>query len=168
MRIGVITYHFAENYGSALQSYALTSYLNSLEGVEAFLLNYVTDRQKRNNSLYGHREGLAKVALAAAYLPFHFWRSRKRKRFQEFAAGEFTQSRRMTDLEQLRRFVNGIDDPTEACDCLVSGSDQVWNPTITDFDRAFFSRSRQRGERSDTRLVLGRRRRRTCGASLTR
>lgn len=155
MRIGIITYHFAENYGSALQSYALTSYLNSLEGVEAFLLNYVTDRQERNNSLYGHREGLAKVALAAAYLPFHFWRSRKRKRFQEFAAGEFVQSRRMTDLEQLRRFVNGIDDPAEACDCLVSGSDQVWNPTITDFDGAFFFPFKARGRKVGYAISLG-------------
>ena len=83
MRVGIITYHFAENYGSAFQSYALSAYLNTLDGIDAFLLDYVTDRQQMNNSLYGHRKGLAKVALAAAYLPFHAWRSRKRNSFRD-------------------------------------------------------------------------------------
>lgn len=138
MKIGVITYHFAENYGSAFQSYALTSYLNSHENVDAFLLNYVTTRQEQNNSLYGHRSGLSRLALAAAYLPFHFWRSRKKMRFQHFSSGNYIQSNRLSDLNELERFVNGRDISSEMLDCIISGSDQVWNPLITDFDSAFF------------------------------
>lgn len=155
MRVGIITYHFAENYGSAFQSYALSAYLNTLDGIDAFLLDYVTDRQQMNNSLYGHRKGLAKVALAAAYLPFHAWRSRKRKRFQLFASEVYTLSRRLKTVEQLQRFANGIDDPSEACDVLVSGSDQVWNPLITDFDDAFFFPFSSTGRKVGYAISLG-------------
>lgn len=155
MRIGIITYHFAENYGSAFQSYALSAYLNSIDGLDAFLLDYVTDRQEMNNSLYGHRKGLVKVALAAAYLPFHTWRSRKRKRFQLFASQHYSLSRRLKNVEQLQRFANGIDDPSEACDVLVSGSDQVWNPLITDFDEAFFFPFSSNGKKVGYAISLG-------------
>lgn len=155
MRIGVITYHFAENYGSALQSYALVSYLNSQEEVDAFLLNYITDRQELNNSLYGHRSGLAKLALAAVYLPFHLWRSRKRDRFQKFAKYHFIQTNRMTELIELQRFVNGAYCSSEECDCLVSGSDQVWNPQINDFDEAFFLPFKTKGRKVGYAISLG-------------
>lgn len=44
MRVGIITYHFAENYGSAFQSYALSAYLILLMGLmHFFLIMLLTD-----------------------------------------------------------------------------------------------------------------------------
>ena len=44
MKIAIITYHRAYNYGSALQAYALNKYLRNI-GVECETIDYLTVRQ---------------------------------------------------------------------------------------------------------------------------
>ena len=134
MRVGIITYHFAENYGSALQAYALASYFNSFDDVDAEILNYVSKRQELNNSLYGHRNGISNIAVSLAYLPFHYWRNKKHRRFKMFAERKLPLSKRMSTIPELSESINTT---YTSSDCIVSGSDQVWNPKINDFDRAF-------------------------------
>lgn len=41
MRIGILTFHFSHNVGSALQAYALRKYIMSIgKGVECDVINY--------------------------------------------------------------------------------------------------------------------------------
>ena len=40
MKIGILTFHHVPNYGSVLQAYALTKYLNSLQNVNAEIIDY--------------------------------------------------------------------------------------------------------------------------------
>ena len=49
-KIGIITYHFALNYGAVLQCYALKEYLSSI-GYDVIVLNYTTNKQLKNNYL---------------------------------------------------------------------------------------------------------------------
>lgn len=137
-RIGIITYHFAENYGSVFQCLALFSELKEIGneyGVDVEVLDFITQRQKRNNALYGHRDGLKGRLIDIAYIPFHCWRSRKRRRFNCFVADRLELSPHFGSLDELEDYL--ADSGNEFC-CLVSGSDQVWSPLINDFDVAFF------------------------------
>lgn len=132
MRIGIITYHFARNYGAVLQCYALQRYLTEA-GHEVEVLDYVSRMQQRNNSLHHKREGLiANTALNAALLPFEAKRRRKERRFKEFLAEELCLSPRFDSREALASYIG-----QRGFDVVVSGSDQVFNPHIDDFDEAF-------------------------------
>ena len=46
MKIGVITFHGADNYGSVLQAYALTEYLND-KGYDAEIIDYYFEHDYR-------------------------------------------------------------------------------------------------------------------------
>lgn len=132
MRIGIITYHFARNYGAVLQCYALQRYLSEA-GHEVEVLDYVSCMQQRNNSLHHKREGLiANTALNVALLPFEAKRRRKERRFKEFLDEELCLSPRFDSREALASYIE-----QQGFDVVISGSDQVFNPRIDDFDEAF-------------------------------
>ena len=40
-KIGILTFHYADNYGAVLQAYALRKVLNTFEDCEAEIINYV-------------------------------------------------------------------------------------------------------------------------------
>ena len=132
LKIGIITYHFARNYGAILQCYALQSYLES-KGHRVEVLDYMTERQERNNSLHHKRENPVKnLAVNIALLPFETKRRSKERKFDDFERSALTLSPRLRTVDELASYV------TEGgFDLLISGSDQVFNPKIDDFDRAF-------------------------------
>lgn len=132
MRIGIITYHFARNYGAILQCYALQSYLES-KGHHVEVFDYMTERQERNNSLHHKRENPIKnLAVNIALLPFEAKRRSKERKFAEFESNMLALSPRLRTVDELASYVN-----ESGFDLLISGSDQVFNPKIDDFDRAF-------------------------------
>lgn len=132
MKIGIITYHFARNYGAVLQCYALQRYLLH-EGHEAEILNYISQQQERNNSLHRKRNGfVSNLVLNMALLPFEAKRRRKEERFETFLHAELRRSPRIRTLEELSSYIE-----LQQFDAVVSGSDQVFNPRIADFDSAF-------------------------------
>ena len=49
MRIGIITYHFANNYGAVLQAYCLQKVLEKT-GIEIEFIDYQSKLQTSNNS----------------------------------------------------------------------------------------------------------------------
>lgn len=123
MRIGVLTFHNAINYGAILQTYATQHYLEAM-GHEVTIIDY------RNQS------------IEDAYLPYTFsllrlfhrkpWNilpyllttlsySKKRKKQYEFSKSELSLSHR-------QYFVG---DALEQFDIILIGSDQVWNPNFT-------------------------------------
>lgn len=124
MKIGILTFHNAHNYGAVMQAYALRSVLRR-SGHEAAILNY------RNQAIDAHYP---------KQLPFDR---------TEFSA------RRQTDWnKQYRKFSRFIDhvlleDQTAALgiedlerlkmDCFICGSDQIWEPWLTNgLDRVYF------------------------------
>ena len=62
MKIGIITYHFAQNYGSVLQCYALQEYLKNI-GYSVEIINFVSDKQEINNSLSNGLKGKIRSLL---------------------------------------------------------------------------------------------------------
>lgn len=132
MKIGIITYHFARNYGAILQCYALQTKLLSM-GHDVWVLNYKSERQEKNNSLHHKRDGIvANLAVNAALLPFEAARKTKERRFAQYESRELRLTPRFRSVDEMQEYVN-----SEGFDLLISGSDQVFNPRIADFDCAF-------------------------------
>lgn len=132
MKIGIITYHFARNYGAVLQCYALQRYATKA-GYEVEVLDYVSRAQQRNNSLHHKRNSfMANAALNAALLPFELKRRRKERRYVDFLHQELSLSPRFSTYGALGSYV-----ANHGFDVVISGSDQVFNPHIDDFDKAF-------------------------------
>lgn len=132
-KCGIITYHFATNYGAMLQCYALKNAIEKL-GADAEVLNYVSEKQLDNNSLYRTKQGLKGFIKNALVFPFHHVRSKRQKRCIEFRKKYIvTNQKQLENINELKQYCD-----SRAFNVLISGSDQVWNPNVYDFNEAFF------------------------------
>lgn len=110
MKIGVMTFHWADNYGAALQSYALVRYLTQ-KGYSAEDIDYVplrlTLRKKIKNVCLLKTDKLIKSQL-----------------FNEFR-------RDFLKLSQKKYPSNkSLFHGTDIYDAVICGSDQIWNETF--------------------------------------
>ena len=126
MKAGILTFHRAINYGAALQAYALVYKMNEL-GFDAELIDYRNPHIE--NSF--HRFSLSKVnspkKAASFLLNYRKMKSRK-KSFKSF----------MKLVPTGKRCDNSVQLEKEGYDIYVTGSDQVWNPDCTGFDKTYF------------------------------
>ena len=122
-RVGVITFLHNENYGSALQAYALQRVIREL-GHDCEHLDYVPDRSEKIRNLLrsGNSpklivEGMRKRSVKASQLGAR----EKSAAIPAFYAKEMKLSRTCRNLQELQAISKEID-------TLVCGSDQIWNP----------------------------------------
>lgn len=125
MKVGIITL-FGENYGAVLQAYALRKKLEML-GYDAQVINYVD----KDHITYG----MPRIRLAKFYLRkaacLILTQNKKRRLFSAFRAKYIRFSpKRYHDFRNLK-----ADPPMY--DIYISGSDQVWNPSIFQYDFNF-------------------------------
>ena len=130
MKIGILTYHFAINYGALLQCYALQKALES-RGADCEVCDFQSPVQRDNNRLYSKQKNPKAMAKNLCKLPFHFARKAKQQKFRRFLEENLKLSRPLATLEDLQQEAQGLD-------VLVCGSDQVFSPRISDFNEAFF------------------------------
>lgn len=119
MKIGILTFHWATNYGAILQSYALQTYLSE-QGHSVDIINY-KPRSGDNNFSYlikhprlwkGYKRILAQKKKEGLLIPF-------REKNLRMTARYYT----TTELKQI----------AGKYDVLISGSDQVFSPSFTLF-----------------------------------
>ena len=120
-KVGILTFHAADNYGAVLQARALVEVLRSL-GHDAHVIDYAPAYLTRpyrlwRNDWWKHPLGTAKN-LAASFAV-----ARRRRGFQSFREGM-----------HLTPF------PPEGFDAVVFGSDQVWNSVLNGGDPLWFAR----------------------------
>ncbi|MBQ9341877.1 MAG: polysaccharide pyruvyl transferase family protein [Lachnospiraceae bacterium] len=129
MKVGVVTFHRAYNYGAVLQTWALQKALKNI-GVTPFVINYhipSMDRlydpiRKKNPILRGLKT--IKVYLTK---PYHL---RRRKVYRAFFAKNY---------DMYGDFVSADDMKNLPFDAVITGSDQVFNTSHTGgVDPAFF------------------------------
>lgn len=115
MKIGILTFHWATNYGAVLQCYALQSYLEE-QGHTVEIINYKP--HMCDDSLYTFFK-LKKFLEIGTYIE---------NRKKESALDLF----RKEKLKQTKRIYSYTDVPgiLEGFDALISGSDQVLNPAF--------------------------------------
>ena len=128
MKIGIITFHRALNYGAVLQAYALQNYLKTLHA-DSFIIDYRSSAielfyKPIKSSPLKNTKNFLRECL--------FFRNnkRKRKKFELFLTKrvDITPKKEKKDLQSLNNDF----------DCFITGSDQVWNFKWSDFDGAYF------------------------------
>ena len=129
MKIGIITFHKAINYGAVLQSYALQKKLNNL-GYDAEIIDYVCDKLKQNYKLFNLNNKTAKgIMTTFVYFPLKYIRSKK---FKQFIFNNLKLSKDKDISQEELRII------AKRYDYVITGSDQVWNPKLTNGDTSYF------------------------------
>jgi Polysaccharide pyruvyl transferase. len=138
VKIGIITFHNANNYGAALQAVALKMVLSKFG--EAQIINYTSADPSivaygidENCDLTKQMLSYNMLSLLASGMVSQVFDPLKRiERFQNFiqAHGNLTEAYSYDDL---------INNQIEPFDIYVSGSDQIWNPKYSGLDPVFFS-----------------------------
>ena len=142
MKIGILTFHNALNYGAVLQCYALQHYLQE-KGHDVEVIDYrapfIEEQKKFLSKTESHRRGY--VALLRYFiirlLVWPAWR----KTIQVFL--QFM----VSHLHLSPRAATTADIPT-GYDCIFFGSDQIWSPKLCRaFNPVFWGQFEKHGAR---------------------
>ena len=120
MKVGIVTFPKAINYGTALQAAALERALRDC-GADAFFLDHRCYSIDSSDMLFDLRHALNPKYTLAHIINFPISYKRKKK-FNAFHQKYMT---------------FGADNPS-VCDVVVTGSDQVWNYNLTGDDFYYF------------------------------
>lgn len=140
VKIGILTFHCADNFGAVLQCYSLRKYLCSYNEIEAEVINYcpkhMTDKYRVFPSLkevFGkiRDKGIVYTWKNIIVVVFHTYHDRvsKKKKFDLFR-------KRYIEIEK-----NKYRKSTEIknkYDIVIVGSDQVWNPVSNCGDTTYY------------------------------
>ncbi len=131
MKIGILTFHFAHNYGAVFQAYGLQEYLRS-QGHEVYIIDYHPLSVDPNQRLWNHREWLSKnplkcISRLSNFLSTFPIRKRRWQGFKKFQINKFN-------------LLPDIIDEVNKLDCLILGSDQIWSNRHTggEYDTKYF------------------------------
>lgn len=128
MKIGIITFHRAANFGAVLQAYALQKYLVDQKN-EVDIIDY---RCKAIESVHSpcyflYVKGIKNKMKQFLRLPR---RLKKRKLFDDFLRRKLILS-----IKVNKENIEGIFQ--NKYDVIIAGSDQIWNPVLTNYDTAY-------------------------------
>ena len=142
MKIGILTFHNALNYGAVLQCYALQHYLQK-KGHEVEVIDYripfVEEQKKLFSKTELHRRGFIAFLkyFIARLLAWPSWRKTINV-FHHFMVSQ---------LHLSQRAATAADIPT-GYDCIFFGSDQIWSPKLCrGFDPVFWGQFEKHGAR---------------------
>ncbi len=146
MKVGILTFHRANNHGAVLQAYALQEIIRSM-GHEVEIIDYKQENIAKNyRKIRINFTGLAPFIRSVASTAFHFRDFYLcEKNFNSFRKENLLISKESYDsLEK----INGYD-------AYISGSDQVWNLKLTGYDKSFFLNFDSKGKKVSYAASLG-------------
>lgn len=110
--VGIMTFHFADNYGAVLQCYALRKVINCIQGYKADIINYIP-------TSYRYPKHWKNIYTKQKF-------KEKRRMFDEFL------EKQCGIYEEACSYIDG-----KKYDYYCAGSDQVWN-TNSLYEEYFF------------------------------
>jgi len=130
MKVGILTFQRAQNYGALFQAYALQTIIHKL-GFTSELIDYRHIGEKKN--IPNIKNGIRAYIHDIFYFVIGFNNNRVRnKRFSDFKNQNLVYSKEYyPDTVSLNKILN-------IYDTIITGSDQVWNPNITNSDMSYF------------------------------
>lgn len=134
MKIAILTFYGNNNYGSALQMYALTRYLQE-KGHDAVVFDFLNMNVREFRML--RMKTIANRVLGLMHVPtfLHY----RRLAVQENLSPETLEAFRSfydNEFHYYSNCCNGLDD----IDVFLAGSDQVWNIQVPNLHYIFFMR----------------------------
>lgn len=127
MKIAIITFSCAFNYGAMLQTYGLYNYLKE-KGNDVFIIDYIPERYNLDAPNYADK-AIQRTRLWK-YIPFAkiIWKrthlipmKKNRTNFRIFLEKNIIMTHKYFSLEELQKDI-------PKADLYITGSDQVWNP----------------------------------------
>lgn len=128
MKIGLITFHNSNNYGAVLQTLSVQNTVKKL-GYDIEIIDYICPKKKNWYKSFKVAKHPVRMIENMINFPYLVVKNKKFKLFQEQYYQLIKNS--FEGIEALR----GID---TRYDVFITGSDQVWNPLNTGFDKAYF------------------------------
>lgn len=148
-KIGIVTFFKSYNYGVWLQAYATQKFLEE-NGFEVEIINYTNtyDDQKlkyfykEGNSVKGYFTSCLKSVLFGKVRYYNKGFKKNLHKFYNLSSKHFSDVKDMMDLEY---------------DCIIAGSDQIWNPKITNgkLDKGFLLQFGNVGKRISYASSIG-------------
>lgn len=136
MKIGILTFHFARNYGAVLQCYALKRYLCGA-GHHVEVIDYRPDSLTKGYKVFDIKRfwGVTPGKFyrkTSTELRVYQDRKARYQKFEDFIRANLN----------LTSAVNGVEDfKAEEYDLIIVGSDQVWNTRLTEgYDNMYWGR----------------------------
>ena len=133
MKIGILTFHCAHNYGAVLQCYATQEFLRS-KGYDVEVINYRPEYLLKPYKLFDRKRissnsPILYLKMLIVQLLLLCDRYRRFRGFEKFINKHL----------KIGKVVTKNNIPSD-CDVYLIGSDQIWNPKITcDFDPIYFA-----------------------------
>lgn len=133
MKLALLTFHNAANYGAALQAYAFEKFLTD-NGYDCEYINYVNASRAHEYSMMWHlwdslRHG--RITNALAYTLGSPFMTLRKWRFNRFYDKYLKKTDKVYKTSEEAVELNG------RYDRFIVGSDQVWNPACNGDDTAF-------------------------------
>ena len=139
-QVGVITVHKNVNYGANLQAFASCKYFNK-QGFDCSVIDYTLPSHEKSAHLFSwlkqswdaekNKSFSRKIKLAVALALSAPWKSKRLKAFAKFRKKHVKMTKQCGTIQDIVNL---------HLDTVVCGSDQIWNPTITDgINPIFFS-----------------------------
>lgn len=149
-KIGLLNFHFSDNYGALLQTYALTKTIEDT-GLSVENINFIpyNIQQKyvlfRNPFILIRENGIIKGLLKFLFSFKSIGLKLKRRReFNNFRKKRLNISNNLYKKETIKNMVKDYD-------VIIVGSDQVWNPVIINgYEDVYFMKLEKK---SDLRIV---------------
>lgn len=122
MKIGILTFHRAYNYGAFLQAFAMLTFLRS-HGYDAGMVDYMPDGHadfyRFFNSYWRHSSWMGKAKHMLRKGIDYPLVSKKRKKFHQLQES-------LLGMEKRVKYIDPADLRQVEYDCIVYGSDQIW------------------------------------------
>jgi hypothetical protein len=129
--VGLINYHGAHNYGSALQAYALRRIVEKL-GFSAQTINFRSYQQRNMYKIFLKSNRLSNVPKNMFKLIYYRDLKKKGERFEQFITEKLNVSKTEYNSN------DQIKSNPPLYDYYICGSDQVWNMNCPDYEDAYF------------------------------
>lgn len=132
MKIGILTFHSADNYGAVLQAYGLQEYLIN-HGHNVYIIDYRPKYLLKPYKIFNFRWDLTLSIFQNIYFVIRaIWvlpiRWKRKRNFTLFA-------KKYLNLYPTKNLTNR----NANFDAFIFGSDQIWNPQITEgLDKIYF------------------------------
>lgn len=128
-KIGILTYHSGFNYGACLQAYALQTTLKKF-GYDSEIINFETDAFVASREMFSTKPRRLKEFIKnITRIPY--WKSlhERERMFNSFTFEVLKSSPRYRTEDEVIKHA-------EDYDCIICGSDQIWNLTHVKDDPA--------------------------------
>jgi hypothetical protein len=122
-KVGILTTHFAINYGAVLQAYALYRFLK-LNRFDVELINYRSNDAVYGRKLYAFKPNLKSIIKGILLVSSLKFRSDFRKKVDAFDS--FIETKTSLSDKIYFNFSN-LNDEIKNYGILICGSDQIWN-----------------------------------------